>query len=80
MIFFITSQLDLTRMTINNNAPHLKLPKNQNRRAALGRPAMKLLGGGGGGGLQLVCGRPTLALSSVLDPRTLSCLVCMEDF
>ena len=56
---------------------------NQNRRAALGRPAMKLLGWGGvgggqksrlgtasnettgvggGGGLQLVCGRPTLAL------------------
>ena len=30
-----------------------------------GRPAMKLLGGGGGGGgLQLVCGRPILALSS----------------
>ena len=30
-----------------NNAPHLKSPKNQNRRAALGRPAMKFLGGGG---------------------------------
>ena len=28
--------------------PYLKSPKNQNRRAALGRPAMKLLGGGGG--------------------------------
>ena len=28
----------------NNNTPHLKSPKNQNRRAALGRPAMKLLG------------------------------------
>ena len=25
---------------------------------------MKLLGGGGGGGLELVCGRPTLALVS----------------
>ena len=37
--------------------------KNQNRSAALGRPAMKLLGGGGGGGggLQLVFGRPTEA-------------------
>ena len=54
--------------------------KNQNRSAALGRPAMKLLGGGGGGGgLQLVCGRPTLALSSALVPQTLSCLVCVED-
>ena len=46
---------------MNNDAPHLKSPKNLNRRAALGRPAIKLLGGGGGGGggeLQLVCGRP----------------------
>ena len=31
------------------------------------------------GGLQLVCGRPTLALSSALVPQTLSCLVCVED-
>ena len=31
------------------------------------------------GELQLVCGRPTLALSSALVPQTLSCLVCMED-
>ena len=33
---------------MNNNAPHLKSPKNQNRRAALGRPAIKITGGGGG--------------------------------
>ena len=32
-----------------NNTPHLKSPKNQNRRDTLGRPAMKVLGGGGGG-------------------------------
>ena len=31
------------------------------------------------GGLQLVCGRPTLALSSALVPQALSCLVCVED-
>ena len=31
------------------------------------------------GRLQLVCGRPTLALSSALVPQTLSCLVCVED-
>ena len=31
------------------------------------------------GGLQLVCGRPNLALSSVLVPHTLSCLVCVAD-
>ena len=53
---------------MNNNTPHLKSPKNQNRRAALGRSAMKLLGEG----LQLVCGRPTLALGSALVPQTLS--------
>ena len=32
-----------------------------------------------GGGLQLVCVRPTLAVSSALVPQTLSCLVCVED-
>ena len=48
----------------------------KNRSAALGRLAMKLLGGGGG--LQLVCGRPTLALSSAFVPQTLSS-VCVED-
>ena len=31
------------------------------------------------GGLQLVFGRPTLALSSALVPQTVSCLVCVED-
>ena len=40
---------------MNNNTPHLKSPKNQNRRVALGRPAMKLLGVGGW--LELVCGK-----------------------
>ena len=34
---------------MNNNTPHLKTPKNQKRGAALGRPAMQLLGGGCGG-------------------------------
>ena len=57
--------------------------KNQNRSAALGRPAMKLLGGGGWGwgGLQLVCGRPTLALSSALVPQTLCCetILCLKE-
>ena len=48
--FYLFLYLHTTRITINNNTPHLKSPKNQNRRAALGRPAMKLLGVGGGGG------------------------------
>ena len=70
--FYLFLYLYITWLTINNNAPHLKSPKNQNRRAALGRPAIKITGG-----LQLVCGRLTLALSSALVPQTLSCLVCV---
>ena len=35
---------------MNNGTPYLKPPKNQNRRAALGRPAIKLLGWGVGEG------------------------------
>ena len=57
-----------------NNYFYLKSPKKQSRRAALGRPAIKITGG-----LQLVFGRPTLALSSALVPQTPSCLVCVED-
>ena len=59
--FYQFLYLYITWITINNNAPHLKSPKTQNRRAALGRPAIKITGG-----LKLVCGRPTLALASVL--------------
>ena len=72
--FYLFLYLYITWITTNNNAPHLKSPKNQSRRAALGRPAIKITGG-----LQLVFGRPTLALSSALVPQTLSCLVCVED-
>ena len=68
--FYLFSYLYITRITINNDTPPLKSLKSQNRRAALGRPAIKLLGGGEG--LQLVCGRPTLALSSALVPQALS--------
>ena len=41
--FYLFLYLYITRITRNNNAPHLKSPKNQNRRATLGRPAMKVL-------------------------------------
>ena len=58
--FYLFLYLYITWITTNNNAPHLKSPKNQSRRAALGRPAIKITGG-----LEQVCGRPTLALSSV---------------
>ena len=63
--FYLFLYLYITRITINNNAPHLKSPKNQNRRAALGRPAMELLGEGGGGAL-------TSLLST--NPRPWFCL------
>ena len=63
--FYLFLYLYITWITTNNNAPQLKSPKNQNRRAALGRPAIKITGG-----LELVCGRPTLALSSALVHQT----------
>ena len=80
--FYLFLYLYITRITINKNTPQLKSPKNQSRRADLGRPAMKLLGGGGGGGgglgkwgrvggggvggFELVWGRPNLALGSCI--------------
>ena len=55
--FYLFLYLYITWITTNNNAPHLKSPKNQSRRAAFGRPAIKITGG-----LELVCSRSTLAL------------------
>ena len=75
---YLFLNLYMKQITINNDTPHLKSPKNQNRRAALGRPAIFFFfwggggGGGGGGASKLVCGRPTLALSSAMVPQTLS--------
>ena len=43
--FYLFLYLYITWITINNNAPHPKSPKNPNRRAALGRPAIKITGG-----------------------------------
>ena len=61
--------LYITRITVNNNMPRLKSPKNQNRRAAFGRPAMKLLGAS----TSLRSTNPHL--SSALVPQAHSCLV-----
>ena len=72
--FYLFLYLYITRTTTNNNAPHLKSPKNQSRRAALGRPAIKITGG-----LQLVFGRPTLAPSSAPVPQTPSRSARAED-
>ena len=55
-----------TGIKINNGTPQLKSPKNQNREpvwTASNKITERL---------QLVCGRPTLALSSALVPRGLT--------
>ena len=39
--FYLCLYWYITRITVNNDTPHLKSPKNQNRWAALGRPAIK---------------------------------------
>ena len=62
--FYLFLYLYITRITINNNTPHINSSKNQNRRVALGLPAMKLPGA------STICGRPTLALGSALVHQT----------
>ena len=62
-------------MLADNKQTDKRTTRNQYKSAALGRPAMKLLGGGGGAGVSASFGRPTLALSSALVPQTLSCLI-----
>ena len=42
--FYLFLYLYITRITLNYGTPHLKTLKSQNRKAALGRPAIKLLG------------------------------------
>ena len=41
---YIYIYIFITRKTMNNNTPHLKSPKNENRKAAYGRSTIKLLG------------------------------------
>ena len=64
----------------NASRPYSSRQKNNfaesNQQRRLGTTSNEITGGGG---LQLVCGRPTLALSSALVPPTLSCSVCVED-
>ena len=57
-----------------------KITKEPKQKSRLGTASNKnYWEGGWAGGLELVCGRPTLALSSALVHQTLSCLVCVED-
>ena len=65
----------------NASRPQINRQKN-NREEPKQKCRLGTAGGGGvagGVGLQLVCGRPTLALSSDLVPQTLICSVCVED-
>ena len=55
-------------------AENLEIWKSRPLELGVGRPAIKITSR-----LQLICGRPTLALSSALVTQTLSCLVCVED-
>ena len=57
--------LYITRITLNNNTPHLKSPKNQKQKSRLGTASNKI-----NGRLELVCGRPTIALGSALVHQT----------
>ena len=69
--FYLFLYLYITRITINDGTPHLKPPKKPKQKSRLWTASNKITGG-----LQLVCGRPTLALSSALVPQTISCSVC----
>ena len=60
--FYLFLYLYMIRRTIKNTTLHLRSLKNRNRRSAFGRPAIKFRGAQGGR-IQLVNGRPTLALS-----------------
>ena len=73
MLELHTRQVDITtiKRARKNEKRNLKETKQKCR---LGTASNEITGG-----LQLVCGRPTLALSSALVPQTLTCLVCVED-
>ena len=67
----ITAMKRARKKCIKNNYEETK------QKCRLGTASNKITEGGGGG-LQLVCGRPTLALSSALVSQTVV-LVCVED-
>ena len=65
--------LYITRITINNNTPHLKITKEPKQKSHLGTASIETtrVGGWGAGAvLDPVCGRPTLALDSALAHQT----------
>ena len=51
-----------------------KITKEPKQKSRIGTASNEITGG-----LQLVCDRPTLALSSALVSQTLNCLFCVED-
>ena len=73
MLELHTRQVDTTAINEPGKTKKSNLEETK-QKCRLGTASNEIIGG-----LQLVCGRPTLALSSALVPQTLSCLVCVED-
>ena len=74
MLKLHTRQIDTTTMKRVKKKKKLRGDKETKQNCRLGTASNEITGG-----LQLVFGRPNLALSSALVPQTLSCLVCVED-
>ena len=72
MLELHTRQVDTT--AIKRARKNAKSNQEETKQKCLGTASNEITEG-----LQLVCGRPTLALSSALIPQTLSCLVCVEN-
>ena len=68
LYLYITKKNDKKRHTTS------KITKEPKQKSHIGTSRTK----SAGGGLQLVCGRLTLAISSAMVPQTLSCSVCVE--
>ena len=66
--------IDLTTVNVARKIMKKEHLKETKQKCHLGTASDEITGG-----LQLVCAQPTFALSSVLVPQTLCCLVRMED-
>ena len=71
--FYLFLYLYITKITILNGTQHLKITKEAKQKSRLRTASNKITRR-----LQVVCGRPTLALSSTSVPQTLSCSVCTK--
>ena len=72
MLQLHTRQIDTLYTTTTKRA---RKKEETNQKCRLGTASDEITGGG----VQLVSGRPTLALSSALVPQAFNCSVCVED-